>query len=217
MKKKVLLFIIFAGIVALLTGLGIWYYFYTHPKCPKGYDLVADKCRKVVRVEPTEEYYCIDGYTLEGSRCIKTESILGTKNYYCKAYSSSANVQVSAPTLLGDMCQYRVTHQAIERKSCLAGCYLQNDYTCVCNNGMKLIPNTSRECISGFSLVGYTCQKYDLISASYTISCPNGYTPSGDYCNRQVSNEPLINYICPDGYEQVGATCRQDILIDTLR
>ena len=95
--------------------------------------------------------------------------------------------------------------------------YLQNDYTCVCNNGMKLIPNTSRECISGFSLVGYICQKYDLISASYTISCPNGYTPSGDYCNRQVSNEPLINYICPDGYEQVGATCRQDILIDTLR
>ncbi len=185
-------------------------------KCPDEYELVNNKCYKVVDTTNANiDYSCNDGYNLSNDKCIRTEYsnnfvtdwtcpdgyVMGKERYpdvcYKKTTISTEMVYYCKPGYSnnGNKCTKTISTYANAINSCYAGAiYNPNDGLC---HLLAIVTNCNYPWrISGGSARGgYTCVHDPIV----VYECPSNTTKNGRLCYSTEEYNAEIIYQCPDG------------------
>ena len=184
-----------------------------------------DKIDETVIEEQEIVYECEVGYQLVGTECIKTiETIPQKENYTCP----------SGYQLYNNICTKTEYANSYQKLTCPAGQELvlyEGNKTCYSKIS---IPMHDRYwCLSGYTLSGNVCIKYEYVEASFNYNCyeneyydstmcklldtyrvcPAGYMTIehiGDYVT--CARYPKYEYGCPSGYIRKGGVCVKETI-----
>ena len=221
-NKKTFVFIII-GIIFIVIAISITLlvlFNFNQKKCPSDYKLLDDKCTKIETIKPKEDKYCLDGYQLENDICYKTEIVAPTLNYYCPdTYRNDNDIVRSKSTLSGDVCSYTMSHNPVQRKSCLPGAVPYNDTKCRATIPLNAASRTDvytgkimYYCPADQVLSGTTCLMFAYSDYVYENVCADGYSLINGKCVKYFTYEASWNANCPSGYTFVDKnTCTKKI------
>ena len=200
-------------------------YLSTDLRCPEGYTLYDNKCGKIIAFKAKITKYCNEVYELNNDICTRTEILPPQIDYYCdNTYKVDGVITISESTLNGEKCTYIMSHEPIQKKTCLYGAEPYSDTKCRITiptmAASRIDPFTGKimyYCIDDDVLVGNKCFKYAYSDYHYESICATEFYLNNKKCTKTSSYDASWKATCPEGYNFIDKNTCKKIIIEQAK